>query len=506
MKFDWFLLILGFVTYLMVRRSVAGITRTPVWILWLVLMTPAIIWSTWTAVHGANQPLPPILIIGPFLVCPVLYWLLIQWGRRGLNLPASTQGQSQTSTPETVAESKPEPLPLRPIDHSEETQLRNCFPWSVFYIHNIEYRPQAVICRGQLRTTAAEAYQRIQENIRAEFGDRFLVVFQEGLNGKPFFALIPNPQAAKANSGRPKERLTRPGLALILLIVTLYTTTWVGAMVAGVSSKALAANPSLAMKGLPYALTLITILGIHELAHYLTARFYKIRSTLPYFIPVPFFLGTFGAFIQMRSPVPDRKALFDTGISGPLAGFVVTLPLFIWGLAHSTVVPLPDQSGILNPAAFNPRFSLLVALLSKLALGSQLTPAKAIALHPVAVAGYIGLVVTAFNLMPVGQLDGGHIVHAMFGQRTGAVIGQVSRLLLLSMCVLPPLFLGVPLIPPDFSLWAIILFFMPVADQPALNDVSELDNRRDFWGLLALGLLIAIILPAPNLLTQLLQI
>ena len=488
----WFLLLIGLFTYLIVQRSVANITRTPVWLLWLVLMTPALLWTAWSAKYGPDQPLPTALAIGPFIICPVLYWLLIQWGRRQSN-PQSAQTQSPAPELKRVG-ATPEPSVVRPIDQNEETQLRNCFPWSLYYIHNIEYRPQAVICRGQLRTTPAVAYQRIRENIEAQFGDRFLVVFQEGVDGKPFFALVPNPQSSATQ--RSSKPLTRPVLALALLAATLFTTTVVGVEMAGTNIEALESDPNVLLNGLPYALALMTILGIHEMGHYLTARFYKIRSTLPYFIPVPFFLGTFGAFIQMRSPIPNRKALFDLSIAGPMSGLVVTLPLLIWGLAHSSVVALPAQSGMLNPDALNPNYSVLVAVLSKLTLGNQLTAKSAIDLHPVAVAGFLGLVVTALNLMPVGQLDGGHIVHAMFGQRVGAAIGQIARFLLL----------GLSLIQPGFLLWAIILFFMPIADEPALNDVTELDNRRDFWGLLALGLLVLIILPAPKFITQLLQI
>ena len=487
----WFLLLLGLFTYLIVQRSVAGITRTPVWILWLVLMTPALLWSAWAAKYGPNQPLPTALVIGPFIICPFVYWLLIQWGRK--DSPQSAQTQQVLESQQ--AKATPEPAPVRPIDKAEEAHLRKCFPWSVYYIHNIEYRPQAIICKGQLKTTSKVAYQRIRENIEAQFGDRFLVVFQDGGDGKPLFALVPNPQAGLA-AQRATQNLTKPGLALGLLVATLFTTTLVGVGIANSNTETLKYEPSILLTGLPYALALMTILGIHELGHYLTAKSYKIRATLPYFIPVPFFLGTFGAFIQMRSPVPNRKALFDLSIAGPLAGFVVTLPLLIWGLAHSTVVPIPEQAEILDFNALKPSYSLLMALLSKLALGNQLTQGKAIDLHPVALAGFLGLIVTALNLMPVGQLDGGHIVHAMFGQRTAIIIGQIARFLLL----------GLSLVQPGFLVWAIILFFMPIADEPALNDVSELDNGRDLLGLVALSLLVLIILPAPEFITGLLQI
>ncbi|MGH7998388.1 MAG: site-2 protease family protein [Brasilonema sp.] len=489
----WFLLLLGLITYLMVQRSVSKITRTPVWLLWLVLMTPALLWTTWTMMYGGKQPPPRALMIWPLIVCPLLYWVLFQWGRRSLK---GTQTE-----PQKIPELQPdihntaEPAPVRPIEPTEETQLRNCFPWSIYYIQDIEYRPQAVICRGQLKTTASSAYQRIKANVEAQFGDRFLVIFQEGFNGKPFFVLVPNPQVAKANT-RAQEKTTRPGFALMLLAVTLATTTFVGVRVADVNPTTLASNPVELLKGLPYALGLITILGMHELGHYLTAQYYKIRSTLPYFIPMPFFLGTFGAFIQMRSPIPNRKALFDVSIAGPIAGFIITLPLLLWGLAHSQIVPQPEKTGLLNTDALNPKYSILMALLSKLALGSQLTSNSAIDMHPIAVAGFLGLIVTALNLMPVGQLDGGHIVHAMFGQRTAVMIGQISRLLLLLLS----------LIQPEFFPWAIILLFLPLIDEPALNDVTELDNRRDIGGLLAIALLVIIVLPLPQALAGLLQI
>ncbi|MEH2061162.1 MAG: site-2 protease family protein [Nostoc sp.] len=501
----WFLfiLLLGLATYLMVQRSVAHITRTPVWLLWLVLMTPAFLLSGWTLMYGAKQPPPPAPIIWSIFVCTVLYWLLFQWGRE---VPRDTQTQAQASESQPTIQPTPEPI-VRPIEPTEETLLRNCFPWSVYYVQNIEYRPQSVICRGQLRTTASNAYQQIKTNIEAQFGDRFLLIFQEGLDDKPFFVLVPNAQAAKDKNTprRDQEKLTRPGLALLLLAATLVTTTLVGMEIAGVSLPPIwkidslfkvLSNPDVLFKGLPYALGLMTILGIHELGHYLTAKFYNIRSTLPYFIPVPFFLGTFGAFIQMRSPIPNRKALFDISIAGPIAGFVVTLPLIIWGLAHSDVVALTEKTRILNPDALNPKYSILVALLSKLALGSLLTTKSAIDLHPVAVAGFLGLIVTALNLMPVGQLDGGHIVHAMFGQRTAMIIGQIARLLLLLLA----------LVREEFLVWAIILLFMPLIDEPALNDVTDLDNGRDIWGLMAMALLIIIVLPLPVAIANFLQI
>jgi membrane-associated protease RseP (regulator of RpoE activity) len=496
----WFiLLLLGILTYFsyfIVERSVAHITKTPVWVLWLVMMFPAFVWAGWIVVNGdARTPIG--LVLGSILLSSTLYWFLVQWGR----VPQPDSTQSQPKETETlnalnaVTERQPSP---RPINKEEEANLQNCFPWSVYYLQNIEHRPQALICRGQLRTSPEVAYNTVRENIESYFHDRFLVVFQEGLNGKPFFVLVPNPRAKTKTAA--VDRPVRPGLALGLLFATLLTTTLAGAMLLNSSG-----NPELPrdlpslLAGWPYALALMTVLGIHELGHYLAARYYQVRATLPYFIPVPpaaiFPFGTFGAFIQLRSPIPNRTALFDVGIAGPLSGFIATIPVLLWGLANSEIVDVSEQSSILNFDSFRPTASLLIALLSKIALGNALTSDHALNLHPVAIAGCLGLIITALNLMPVGQLDGGHIVHAMFGQRTGAVIGQITRLLVLALAII---------VQRELFLWAILLFFMPVVDEPALNDVSELDNGRDFLGLLALGLLIIIILPIPQLLSRLL--
>ncbi|HEY9694123.1 MAG TPA: site-2 protease family protein [Oculatellaceae cyanobacterium] len=492
-----FLLLIGAITYFIVQRNVAKITRTPVWILWLVLMTPAGIWTAWAMIYGDQTPMPAGLVIVTFVVCSLLYWVLLHRGRKVSKSEAINAANPQNSEVEVQPkiDTSTDLSSVRPINKTEEDNLRNCFPWSIYYLENIEYRPQAVLCKGKLRAKPDVAYQTIRENIEQLFGDRFLLIFQESLSGTPFFALVPNAQA-DPKSRVNTESLKRPGLALALLLTTLFTTTVIGAEIAGVSVKQLQSNPAILSQGLPYALALMTILGIHELGHYIAAVYYKIKATLPYFIPIPFFLGTFGAFIQMRSPIPNRKVLFDVAIAGPLAGFIITLPLLFWGLIHSEVVPISDKSGILNFESLDPRYSLLLTLLGKLAMGSELAAETAIHLHPVAVAGYIGLIVTAFNLMPVGQLDGGHIVHAMYGQRTGAIVGQITRLLVL----------GLAFVQPDLLIWAIVLLFMPATDEPALNDVSELDNKRDIWGLVALSILVIILLPVPKLLTALLQI
>jgi membrane-associated protease RseP (regulator of RpoE activity) len=497
----WILLvILGAITYYLLQRNVAPITRTPLWIIWLVMMMPASVWTIWYEVVGEDQSIPPLLIITPLIICFILYVWLIGLGKKTPSDTQKGQGQNPDIKAQKLEKSLEDPQPIRPITPTEEKSLRDCFPWGVYYLQNLDYRPQAIFCRGKLRTAPEEAYKSIKKNIEQVFGDRFLILFQEGLQGNPFFALVPNPWSQVETEKKETEKpLKRPFFALGLLLLTLLTTTIIGTIqMAGVPQEALENTPIILLQGLPYSLGLIAILGIHELSHYLMAVRYKVATTLPYFIPIPFFLGTFGAFIQMKSPVPHRKALFDVGVAGPLGGFIVTIPLLLWGISLSEIVSLPmgEESTLLNIQALDPRFSFLFAILVKIVLGSGFVAGKAVHLHPLAVAGYIGLIVTALNLIPVGQLDGGHIVHAMFGQKTAIIIGQLTRIFMLVLAMIRS----------EFLIWAILLFLMPIADQPALNDVTELDDKRDFLGLCCLILLLLILLPVPGAIVHWLQI
>ena len=483
----WFILILlSLITYFVVQHNIRNITKTPVWLCWLVMMLPAFIWTAWTYFGADEKPIPLMVLLVPLLVCPLLYGWLIQIGKPGSDKSIKPAEEQKLKI---VEEKELKSTTVRPINNQEEKALRNCFPWNVYYLQQIDYRPQAILCRGKLKTIPEQAYKKIGENIYQVFGDRFFVIFQESLQGKPFFALVPNPHAKAKEQAQPESKaISNPGFAILLMIITAITTTLAGVEISGISTEQLQAEPNLILQGVTYSIALMAILGIHEFGHYLAALYYKIRSTLPYFVPFPpaIFAGTLGAYTQKRSPVPHRKALFDIAISGVVTGLVITIPILLWGLAHSEIVPI-ETANIFDFDALDPRFSFLFAILAKLALGSKLTAEMAINLHPVAVAGYLGLLITAVHLMPVGQLDGGHIVHAVFGQRTAIAIGQIARILAILFA----------LVNSSFWIWTIILWFMPLVDQPALNDVTELDNWRDFLGLTTLTLLIIILLPLP---------
>jgi membrane-associated protease RseP (regulator of RpoE activity) len=486
MPWMWlFFVLLGFTLYFIVKQSVVRITTAPWWQLWLALMIPVFVIAGWVLVQQSPKEIPSALLIGSFLLSTVLYMVLVSANPRQAPQPSESPLSATNLDPDATETPKTKASPVA-LNAAEQAQLQNCFPWSIYYLQNIDLRPQAVICRGQLRSEPEVAYRNIRQNVQAEFGDRFLVLFQSSGNEQPFFALVANPYTQPAQ----QRRLTRPVLALTLLGLTLLTTTLagIGLTYPSLTESMVEENPRLLLSGLIYAIPLMLILGVHESGHYLAAQFYRIKTTLPYFIPLPFAFGTFGAYIQMRSPIPHRKALFDIGIAGPLAGLVITLPVLILGLMQSELTPLPGQSKALSLDAFNPASSFALTFLCRIIFGQNLTANMGVDLHPMAVAGWLGLIVTALNLMPFGQLDGGHIVHAMYGQRMGVVIGQVCRILVLLLSFFQSFFL----------FWAILLLLMPAADEPALNDVSELDNYRDGIGLLALGILLLIILPVPK--------
>ncbi len=462
--------------------------------------------------------IPPVLIVGtrqllqtemPFILRLVLFLSAYFYITRRImshhRRSSSEESPSQEAPPSSASSPAPETsqaddtaaermtaaLAHTPISEIPRDRLRGCFPWSVYYLQTIDYRSQAIICRGNLRSEPTEAYERVRHNVEAEFGNRFLVVLQEGFAGKPFFALVPNPAARRPLAA------DRPDLAIGLALMSVYTLLSAGAYAAGVPPERLLPlnwmlHPEDLLTGLPYAAGLLTILAGHELSRYAVARWHQLSTSLPYFIPVPFALGTFGAITQLKQPVPNRTVLFDLSVSGPLVGSLIALLFLVLGLFHSdpTAAPVVQENQPLLTTfhQMNPTHSLLLGMLASVIMGGQLEPGQLIDFHPLAFAGWIGLVVMAFNIMPVGQLDGGHLVHAVYGQKLAATIGWISRLLALVLALT---------IQPWLLLWVLLLFFISAADEPALNDVTELSEWRDLLGLVLLTFLVLIILPVP---------
>jgi membrane-associated protease RseP (regulator of RpoE activity) len=510
LSFLFVLILSGVFTYIVLRQTVSQMTVAPLWILWAILMTPPLL--TGATITWSKQIPPLPVAIAVCSICWLLYWRLLDWGKpkpRSLPKPLETSidarmpqaGEAHSEPPALPPATAPEPVEavavVRPIESEEEAILRTCFAWNVFFLEKIEYRPQAVLCRGKLRTDADNAYNTIEHNITELFGDRFFILFQYSLStGKPFFALVPRPQYTQITRSR---RWLDYAIALVLLLVTLVPTTYFGAALAGLSKANIGDTIA---AGIPYTFSIISSLGMRDIGRYVIARFYKIDTTLPYFIPLPFLPGTYGCLVQMRSPIPNRKAVFDLGFAASILGLVVAIPILIWGLAHSPTVPLNVNSTLFNFHAFNPRFSLLMTLLSKLALGSQFVAECAIDLNNVAIAAYISLLIITINLMPLRRLDGGYIVHAMFGQKSSAIISQLSKLILVILGVIRFRSTGAT----DLLFLAIVISLIPAIDEPALNDVSEINNWRDALGIAILAILVLTLIPVPTILLQLLNV
>ncbi|RME46371.1 MAG: site-2 protease family protein, partial [Chloroflexi bacterium] len=238
----------------------------------------------------------------------------------------------------------------------------------------------------------------------------------------------------------------------------------------------------------------------HELGHYFVARHYKMEVTLPYFIPFfpfPFGIGTMGAVIRMKSPMTSRKALFDVGLAGPIAGLLVAIPVLIIGLRQSVVVPARMIGGDVTLLLGEP---LLYKAISRLVLG-PLPDTVDVALNPIAFAGWVGLFVTAMNLLPAGQLDGGHIAYAVWG-RAHRLLAQTTFVGLIAMGI-GPFFLnmlpGVGPVPgwSGWLIWALLLSVFGLRHPPALDDVTPLTGPRRIAGIMAIALLVLLITPVP---------
>jgi len=332
---------------------------------------------------------------------------------------------------------------------------------------------------GKLRGKTEEMFKKIRD---AFAGEPVTPLLLEGDHNEVRVVMLPGAVAA------PPMQRPKWALHWLLLLATVATTTWAGALNAGVN---LFHEPARFAVGLPYSLGLLTILGAHELGHYFTAKAHGIRVTPPFFIPVPFALGTFGAFIKIKSVTPDRRALFDVAVAGPLAGLVFAIPALLVGLHFSEVIPAnanPHHLGV------NIGSSVLLAVLAKLSLGMSALEGSRLWLHPLAFAGWLGLIVTALNLLPIGQLDGGHIAHALFGLRHAHGVSLVAMALLFLMALF---------VWPGLMFWAFIVFFIAgTHDAPAANDVTPPGWGRKALGYFTFLLLLLIIVPVPHALYE----
>jgi membrane-associated protease RseP (regulator of RpoE activity) len=348
--------------------------------------------------------------------------------------------------------------------------------------------------RGRLWDEDSEkAFDALTEALRP-YG--WMPLFREE-NGLHAVYIVP--AQPPGNTGRPLINLV---LFLLTLISVLITAASMGNPYAAPPRNA---SEALA-QGWPFTLSLLAILLAHEFGHYLMSRYHKTAATLPYFIPLPLLspLGTMGAVIMMRQTPKNRRVLFDIGIAGPLAGLIVAIPVLIWGLMHSQVRPLEIGQGMMMEGN-----SLLYLLLKYWIFGEWLpTPPQQVGvfywiryfftgsplpvggrdvlIHPVAFAGWAGLLVTALNLLPAGTLDGGHILYATLGKRARRLYPLVLVLTFL---------LGFGWA--GWWVWTILLFWLGRAYAEPLDQITPLDGKRYWLALAALIVFVLVFIPVP---------
>ena len=286
--------------------------------------------------------------------------------------------------------------------------------------------------------------------------------------------------------GRKKEESPWPGyieskprvaINILLFVITLATTLLAGALQAGVNPLK---NPEEIFKGIPFSFALMGILLAHELGHYWVAKKHGLNVTLPYFIPAPSLIGTFGAFIKIRSPVRDRQMLLDVGAAGPLVGIAVSIPFLILGLRLSEVKMVQEQMGT------NLGSSLLLSLLSWVVVG-PIPEGYDVVIHPVGFAGWIGLLVTSLNLLPIGQLDGGHVAYALLGERQN----KISKYVFIAL-------VGLGIFGwQGWLFWGLLLLIMGFRHPPLTDWWVPLDYKRKIVGWVAVAIFILTFIPVP---------
>jgi membrane-associated protease RseP (regulator of RpoE activity) len=285
-----------------------------------------------------------------------------------------------------------------------------------------------------------------------------------------------------------ERRRAFPWLNVILFVLTCLTTTVVGTLLMASFNDTLDQDllgflnsilysPSMLIAGLPFSIAIMTILMAHEMGHYLTCRYYGIDASLPYFIP--WFTGTMGAFIRIRSPIPDRSSLLDVGIAGPIAGFIVAVPTCIIALLNSRVVVLPEHYFAFGDPLI---FKLIAALLQKTP-----PPGMEINLHPMGLAAWFGFFATALNLLPVGQLDGGHVTYALLGR----LHKKISHAILIVLIPLGIFYWQ------GWLVWTTVLLFLGLRHPMTIDDSMPLSRRHTWLGWIGLAMLVLCFVPMP---------
>lgn len=379
---------------------------------------------------------------------------------------ASAENQSENLTPDLKTVSGEEIVPI-PAD--DLRIIQGIFGIDTFFVtETIPYQEGAVF-RGNLRGEPEAVYSKLSASLQERLEDRYRLFLVEDQSNKPVVIVLPSSRDPKPMTVFQKV------IAGVLLLVTF---------AASLESAGLMRNfdffstPNRFMEAFPLSLGILSVLAVHEIGHWVLAKRYNVRLSLPFFIPT-WQIGSFGALTRFESLLPNRTVLFDVAFAGPAAGGLLSLGMLLTGLV------LSHQGSVFQlPTEFF-KGSILVGTLARLVLRESLQQ-PLVDVHPLVILGWLGLVITALNLMPAGQLDGGRIVQAIYGRKVAGRTTIGTIIVLGLFAIFNPLALY----------WAIVVLFLQrELERPTLNDLTEPDDTRAGLALLALFLTIATLLP-----------
>jgi membrane-associated protease RseP (regulator of RpoE activity) len=465
------------------------------WLQSVALMAP---WLLFFALAATGVYLNFISILSLFLVSTGLYIIVgrklreaaSQMNQDSFKSPSNATDPQPEATEATPAENPPQPSdtttpPVQPpatqpdsLPEDDLQAIQGIFGIDTFFATETLPYQEGVIFKGNLRSDPEQAYSRLSNNLNSATGDRFRLFLVESPEGKPVVIVLP--RSNDPNSATVGQRI----LSVILLVITIATTFEAGGLLLGFD---FFTEPSRYSEILPLSIGILAILLVHELGHQIMAKRHQVKFSWPFFIPTVQ-IGTFGAFNRFESLLPNRKVLFDVAFAGPAAAGLLSFGMLFTGLILSN-----EASLFKIPVEFF-RVSALVGILSRTLLGSALNQAV-VAIHPLTIIGWLGLVITAINLMPAGQLDGGRIMQAIYGRKIAGRSTIATFAVLAIASLVNPLALY----------WAVVILILQRnLERPSLNELVEPDDTRAALGLIALFLMIATLFPlTPALATRL---
>lgn len=379
---------------------------------------------------------------------------------------------SSLPTPEVI-----KAIEVVPIPDEDLKTIKNIFGIDTFFATETIPYQEGVIFKGNLRGEPDAVHSRLSASLQERLGDRYRLFLVENPEAKPVVIILPSSNDPQTTT------LPQKILALSLLVATIASSLETGGLFLGFD---FFNNASRYREVLPITAGIWAVLASHELGHRWMARRYNVRLSLPFFIP-SWEIGSFGAITRFESLLPNRTVLFDISLAGPATSGIISLLMLLTGLLLSH-----DGSLFKVPSQFF-QGSILVGTLSKVVLGSALQKTL-VDVHPLTIIGWLGLVLTALNLMPAGLLDGGRMVQAIYGRKIARATTVATLVVLGIICLVNP---GNPVL----FYWAIVILFLQRgSERPSLNEITEPDDARAALALLALFLMVATLIPlAPGL-------